>query len=256
MVTPRAVTRPNTRKLSRTASDAQPIPRSTPPSGYDARRLGLNDASKVVQWLNASKGTSSYSRVVRIHQELQDLPLEFSRNTDAYIHRFEKVTQLGEAGTDWPKEKIEVQRKIAERHVALNQSLSQYVFRPRATYIIAGYNWLFGMVPDEKKRWFKIKVGQETISEADAVMALVRLAESGDLGRLQRCEMCKERWHVAAKRNYRFCSDECRENFYAKAPDYHSRKAANQRKYRENLKRAQAAQALAWREGEKHGHQR
>ena len=83
-------------------------------------------------------------------------------------------------------------------------------------------------------------IGQETISEADAVISLVRLAETGDLRKVRRCEMCKERWLVAAKRNYRFCSDRCRETFYASSSDYHSRKAANQRRYRENLKRNQA----------------
>ena len=103
------------------------------------------------------------------------------------------------------------------------------------------------MVPDENKRWFQMHIGNETISEADAVISLVRLAESGDLGKVRLCEMCKERWRVAAKRNYRFCSDQCREAFYAKAPDYHSRKAANQRKYREGLKRKLAAQGAFWK---------
>ncbi len=56
------------------------------------------------------------------------------------------------------------------------------------------------MVPDENKRWFQMHIGNETISEADAVISLVRLAESGDLGKVRLCEMCKERWRVAAKR--------------------------------------------------------
>jgi hypothetical protein len=103
------------------------------------------------------------------------------------------------------------------------------------------------MVPDQKERWFQMYVGDQTISEADAVISLVRLAETGDLRKVRLCEMCKERWRVAAKRNYRFCSGECREAFYAKAPDYHSRKAANQRKYRENLKRRLTIQGVLWK---------
>ena len=92
-----------------------------------------------------------------------------------------------------------------------------------------------------------MRIGDKTINEGDAVISLVRLAETGELVKVRLCEMCKERWRVAAKRNYRFCSDQCREGFYTKSPDYHSRKAANQRKYRENLKRIQAAQGTFWK---------
>jgi hypothetical protein len=142
---------------------------------------------------------------------------------------------------EWPKEKLRVQRQFHDRHVALNKALEKYVFRPRATFIIVPRLWMFGMVPDENKRRFKIHIAGETISEADTVLSLVRLAQTGDLGKVRLCEMCKERWRVAAKRSYRFCSDQCREAFYAKSPEYHSRKAANQRKYRETLKRNEAA---------------
>ena len=205
----------------------------------------LGDADRVVQWLNASNGTASHERVMLIHRELEDLPSEFAAHAGAYVHSSGGVLQLGEARDgkrgDWPKEKLKAQRQLHDRHVALNRALENYIFRPRATYAILGGGWLFGMVPDENRRWFQISIGYETISEADAVISLVRLAETGDLGKVRLCEMCKERWRVAAKRNYRFCSNQCREGFYAKSPDYHSRKAANQRKYRENLKRSQVA---------------
>jgi len=204
-----------------------------------------------VRWLNASKGTASHERVVLIRRELEDLPSEFAAHAGAYVHSSGGVLRLGEPPGgkrgDWPKKKLRAQRQLHDRHVALNMALENYIFRPRATYVILGRGWIFGMVPDENKRWFQMHIGNETISEADAVISLVRLAETGDLGRVRLCEMCKERWRVAAKRNYRFCSDQCREAFYAKAPDYHSRKAANQRKYRENLKRRLAAQGLIWK---------
>ena len=79
-------------------------------------------------------------------------------------------------------------------------------------------------------------------------MALMRLAEIGDLHKVCMCEVCKASWLFAAKSNYRFCSAQCREAFYAKAPEYHSRKAANQRNYRERLKRREAARP-AFRKG-------
>jgi len=242
------VTNKQTHKSSRTAADSQPVPRLSLPSAWEARQLGLGDADTVVKWLNASKGTASYERVVLIRRELEELPSEFATHAGAYLHVSGEVVRFGEArGGNWPKEKLQVQRQLHDRHYALNEALEKYVFRPRATYVMARRAWIFGMVPDENKRWFQMHVGNETISEADAVISLVRLAESGDLGKVRLCEMCKERWRVAAKRNYRFCSDQCREAFYAKAPDYHSRKAANQRRYREALKRKQAAQGAFWK---------
>jgi hypothetical protein len=237
-------------KSSRTAADSQPIPRRSPPSEREARQVTHGDADKVVQWLNASKGTASHERVVAIRQELEELPSEFATHADAYVHSFPRHLLHGdpprERRRDWPKEKLRVQRRLGNRHAALNEALEEYVFHPRATCVILGGRWIFGMVPDESKRWYRMTIGQETISEADAVISLVRLAETGDLQKIRLCEMCKECWRVAAKRNYRFCSDQCREDFYASAPDYHNRKAANQRKYRENLKRKLALQRVIW----------
>jgi hypothetical protein len=185
---------------------------------------------------------------VLIRRELEDLPSEFVRQAGAYQHVSAGMLRWGEAlerRSDWPKEKLQVQRQLHERHVALNLALARYAFRPRATYVIAGRGWIFGMAPDANRRWFQTSIGNETISEADAVLSLVRLAETGDLVKVRLCEMCKERWLFAGKRNNRFCSDSCREEFYARSPDYHNRKAANQRKYRERLKRALASQAAA-----------
>jgi hypothetical protein len=169
---------------------------------------------------------------VFIWHELRDLPLEFSA----------KAASFRNEGLSWPEEKLRDQQTLKARHMALNQALEKYIFRPRATYGILARAWLFGMVPDDNKRWFQITVGDQPISEADAVVSLVRLAETGDLGKVRLCEMCKENWYVRAKSHYKFCDDECRENYYAVSSDYHSRKAANQRRYRENLKRNQTAQ--------------
>jgi hypothetical protein len=199
-----------------------------------------------VRWLNASKGTASHNRVVLIRRELEELPSEFATHAGAYVHSSGGVLRFGESfreqRRDWPKEKLKVQRSLHNRHVALNKTLENYIFRPRATFVILSRAWIFGMVPDENKRWFQMAIGDETISEADAVISLVRLAETGELGKVRLCDMCKKHWRVAAKKHYRFCSEECREAFYARDPDYHSRKAANQRRYRENLKRNQVAQ--------------
>lgn len=206
---------------------------------------------------------------MKIRRELEELPSELAAHSDVYVHTFRRASSVGgpppEKLRDWPKEKLRVQRRLGNRHAALNKALEKYVFRPRATCAIFSGRWMFGMVPDEKKKFFRITIGhdyaslmvvdaahatlqppvppRETISEADAVISLVRLAETGELWKVRQCVTCKVRWLVAAKRNYRFCSGHCRDAFYAKSPDYHSRKAANQRKYRENLKRKWANEA-------------
>ena len=249
METRSTVTTSNNSRSTRTAADSQPIPRSSSSAtASTARQPCFSDAHRVVEWLNGSKGTASHDRVVFIHNELETLPREFVANAQAYVHASGGVLEMGEArGKNWPKHKLEIQKQLRDRHVTLNRLLETYIFRPRATYVIARRWWLFGMVPDGNRRWYKLQLGNETVSEADAVLSLVRLSETGDLAKIRLCEMCKQRWCVAARRNYRFCSTQCRENFYCRSVDYHSRKAANQKRYRENLKRRQAAQNSVFR---------
>jgi hypothetical protein len=79
------------------------------------------------------------------------------------------------------------------------------------------------------------------ISEADAALALVRLDLTGELAKVALCRMCKARWVVVSKSSYQFCSRQCREGFYTTSPDYHDRKAANQKRYRLNLRRREKA---------------
>jgi hypothetical protein len=107
---------------------------------------------------------------VLIRRELEELPSDFATQAGAYVHSSSGVLRLGEPPRGkrryWPKEKLKVQRQLHDRHVALNEALEKYVFRPRATYIITGRAWMFGMMPDENVRWFKMHFGYETMSEA------------------------------------------------------------------------------------------
>jgi hypothetical protein len=139
-------------------------------------------------------------------------------------------------------------RAIERSTDALNQVLAQYSFRPQVAYFrpwsgasVLQHDWAGGMFPDVDKRWFKIQIGDSTISEGDAVLALVRLHLANEGHKVTLCEECRKRWRVVAKSHYRFCSDRCRGNYYAKSPDYHDRKAKNQARYRANNKRARAA---------------
>jgi hypothetical protein len=69
---------------------------------------------------------------------------------------------------------------------------------------------------------------------------LCRLAANRELYKVRLCEMCGERWRVSERKMDRFCCQKCREAFYAQSPEFHERKAKNQRKYRDGLKKADA----------------
>jgi len=231
-----------------------------PQTAREEKALNLSDAAVAVQWLNAAKdakATRSYQRVVSIRRQLEEFRSLRARlqeyGTDSHAwkkaaRKQEKQRALVNAGkrgltVTFPAVDYDTPayRRIysrAERlHSEVNAALCKYAFRPRVTYFVAGDVWRGGMVPDDNSRWFQMKTGGwTTVSEADAVLCLVRLDLTGEIGKVRLCETCLDRWRVAAKSNYRFCSSDCREAFYAKQPNYHARKAANQRKYRRNLK--------------------
>src|SRR5439155_15679911 len=121
MATRRAVTGQANQKSSRTAADAQPVPRSSPLSARESRYHGIWDADRVVRWLNASNGTTSHKRVVMIRRELEDLRSEFITHSGAYHHVSIGVIRLGEPidrRRNWTEEKLPVQREMEDAHVA------------------------------------------------------------------------------------------------------------------------------------------
>jgi hypothetical protein len=236
MATHNAVTK--TRNIAsqsrRTAFEAQPLPRKRARSrtaterNKEENRGAWADARRAVEWLNASHEGDARQRVVFVRDELATLPRDWA------IHNTQHPCTHPKFRQGWDQD----ERRLDKRHRALNKLLSTYAFRPRVTHRI-GAGWAFGLVPDILVGEISMKTNRETTSEADAVMCLFRLAETGDLAKIRRCNVCEKHLFFAAKRSYRFCSDECREMFYAKAPDYHDRKAKNQREYRERLKRAE-----------------
>jgi len=133
---------------------------------------------------------------------------------------------------------------LSQRHGALLERLAKYVFRPCVSYTMTSDEWRIGLVPDANRRSFQTKIGRFTVTEADAVMSLVRLDASGELNKVKLCEMCQVKWRVALGPTIRFCpGNVCRDAFYAKSPGYHERKKKNQEKYRQGLKEAVAAGA-------------
>jgi hypothetical protein len=237
--------------------------------GQNARQeryLSLTDAKIAVLWLNAAKtpnATAPCERVTKIRYQLEGFgklraELEaYGPDPEAWAAAYRELKEQhrllrkgsrartvhfpgGRKDPNCPEfEKLYVE--MERLHTALNRALYRYTFRPRLTYLVAYPTWSGGMVPDNKKGSFQIDIDRETtISEADAVLSLVRLDLIGEIQKVRLCEHCSQQWFVARK-NFHFCSGNgCREASYAKNPKYLSRKALNQKAYRNRMKSSRA----------------
>jgi hypothetical protein len=212
-------------------------------------RLLRNDAQVAAMVLNASRGNAAHKRLEAIRIGLEEL-----RGTAAKLQEIstgidEEMFPNGMQGPSRSGTKRhlelaaqykEVAADLNKRHIAINDQLARYAFRPSVSYLMATDDWRFGMVPDTKRKQFEMKLGTYTITEADAVMAMVRLDAIGQLRQVKLCEQCKSEWRVLREID-RFCSETCRVAFYADSPEQLNRKAANQRRYRQKLKLAEAS---------------
>jgi len=70
----------------------------------------------------------------------------------------------------------------------------------------------------------------DTLSEADAVLRILRLAESGYVDRVRECAEC-DRWFFARFRHARFCSPACQQRNYRESPEWKERRNAYMRDY-------------------------
>lgn len=211
-------------------------------------RLLRNDAQVAVMLLNASRGNPAYRRLEAIRVGLEDL-----RGTAAKLQNIstgitEEMYPNGLQGSsrsgtkrhlELGAEYQEVAANLNKQHIAINDQLARYAFRPSVSYFMATDEWRFGLVPDTKRKQFEMKLGTYTVTEADAVMAMVRLDAIGQLKQVKLCEQCRKEWRVLREID-RFCGEACRLEFYASSKEQQDRKAANQKKYRQKLKLLEA----------------
>ena len=210
------------------------------------RSLSTSDAIVAVEWLNAAPRTAAYRRVIAVRAELEELGAMLASLRQQRRHwkgrrpksDAEILENLG-AG----RQSVALGEKLRLQHNALNEQLARYTHVPALAYSLDSGVWRFGMVP-KHPRGPEIKISDETfdvlVNESSVVAALARLAANRELYKVRLCEQCKQVWRVSLRDIDKFCSQKCRETSYAKSPDYHTRKAANQRDYREGLKRANA----------------
>lgn len=225
-----------------------PRPKTQTEMKRRVRSLSSTDATLAVEWLNAAHDTAAYRRVMAVRRELDELGAmheSVRQQRQAWKSRGPKSGAEIHKNLPASTSMVALQVQFQQRHNALNQQLARYVHVPVFAYSLDSGIWRFGMVPkrpsgpeivfeDEFERT------RVHVSEASVVAALSRLAANRELYKVRLCETCRATWRVSERTIDRFCSQKCRDAFHVHAPDYKERKAANQRKYREGLKRAHA----------------
>jgi hypothetical protein len=208
------------------------------------RAIFYCDAASAVEWLNATKGTAQYRRVLAVRQELEELGKMLG-----LLHRQRQEARARGKGRQTPPsqedireaaERAELYTRFRERHNAINRLLSRYVFEPVLSWDLDTDVWLFSTVPkDMRGRTIQVSDGGTTVqvNEAAVVAALARLAANRKLEKARLCVWCRERWHVSEREIDKFCCAKCRQAYYAHSPEYRPKKAEAQRRYREQLKR-------------------
>lgn len=191
-------------------------------------------------WLNAAKGSQSYSRVARIMDLIRadDKNVADIRATRAYIH-------IGRGKR--PKEHLKLLRISRQIWAELGPALTKYTFNVGLIGTLAGQRWLLSICCKRRKHdfaWeapyaYKASPGETILNvptfmvcEGDAVLAVARLAEKGMLSRVRLCEMCSDRWFFAKHSNYKFCGEQCRQKHFTSGDEYRQRKALQMRAYR------------------------
>jgi hypothetical protein len=229
------------------------IETSAPKTQTESRRrlrsIAYSDAMLTVEWLNATQRTAAYQRVLVVRRELEDLGRllkGLKEQEQAREQRQKRFTQkpLEPIPENFPpvesiraiaEAHIKPREQFRERHNAFNKLIGRYTLTPLMEYSPKYDIWRFNAVP-KGLRGPKIIIDGIRVDESTVVAALCRLAARRELYKVRLCELCRECWRVSEREMDKFCSQKCREAFYAQSSDFRDRKAKNQQKYRENMK--------------------
>lgn len=200
----------------------------------DIQSPSFMDAALTVEWLNATKGTAAYRRVLALRAELEALRAELDKPFQplqwATANRVAKVSV----------EDARSLNRFTERHRQLNLLLGRYNFKPTMAYNLSSRRWWIAMLPG-KSRGPQIEIKNEIqfpqirVTEPWVAVALARLAASHELGKVHLCTNCRERWLVAWRAIDQFCGKKCREHFHTHSDSYRERKRKSQQEYRRRL---------------------
>lgn len=233
-----------------------PVPKTQAGLKRQARSMLYLDAMLAVEWLNATQRTVAYRRVLMVRRELEELgamlnslrQLEQAREQRIRNQKpLEEILELSRnlspaeriEADEAIKDKQKLREQFRERHNAFNQRIARYTYVPVLDYSPEYGIWRFNAV-SKRSHGAKITVNDGysniRVDESTVIAAMCRLAANRELFKVRLCAQCEKHWRVSEREMDRFCSQKCRESFYAKSPEFHQRKADNQREYRERLK--------------------
>jgi hypothetical protein len=205
---------------------AAPHPRTRTELKHRNLVISFSDARLIVEWMNATKGTQAYRRVIRIRAHLEHLNV-----------MLDTIRQQKRQST--------IDAEIRLRLNLVNQRLSRYMFIPMLACDPNAGILRYDATPKAMHgRVIEVSDGSLAVqvNESTVVAALSRLAASRQLHKAHLCEECRKRWHISERKMDRFCCKDCRRAFCAQRPDHRERQRIIQKRYRENLKVKLAAE--------------
>lgn len=224
-----------THRVRLTKVTALPRKTQTKWTHRDIRSPAFMGAALTVEWLNASKGTAAYRRVLALRTELEALRAELDKP-------FQPIKwETAERPTEQSAKHLQRLNEFTKRHDQFNVLLSRYSFKKALAYNLTARRWWLIEIP-KNPRGPQIEIENEVqfpkirVTEAWVAAALASLAASRQLPTVHLCENCQERWHVALRSIDRFCSDECREHFHTHSDAYRERKRKIQQEYRQRIR--------------------
>ena len=220
-----------------------PRPRTQTELRRRNRTLSYSDAFIVVAWLNATKGSAAYRRVLAVRQELEELGAMMDslrqQRRETRARNKGRRNLLSQGDVSEAVQRAESRTRFRERHNALNGLLSGYAFVPAMAYDLDAGIWRCSSIPTATRgRTIEIPDGELTvqINEAAVIAALARLAANRELYKARLCQQCQDRWRVSERQIDRFCSTACRARFRMSQPESRERHARQQREYRQTLR--------------------
>src|SRR5439155_20011790 len=155
--------------------------------------------SSLCFWFNKSSGTKSQQRVIGLLEDVR------------------QATCLGFGSP--------ANNRL---FLAINAKLKRYQLTPQlvAFYYQDHWSWMRRwVVPRYRKIGFEMEVPGPstsitmTISEVDAVLDILSLAEEGILDRVRRCKQCQA-WDFVKFSHQLFCGTKCQQKFYRSSPEW------------------------------------
>ena len=199
----------------------------------------------LADWLNASIGTESHNRVVKLIEEIRQVATGMDK---ALVQGSLEVSRR-------PKGVKEAMEDLERRHIAINEGLARYSFAPAITRVQMSRSWLLSAYSapaegqfDFERRVHKTgKTGGKTfeqklehrVNEGDAALHVLILATAGELDRIRQCENCFK-WFNAERSNQKFCLESlCRQKKYSASPQFKVYRKLYMRKRRAKEKAAE-----------------